>query len=157
MVGALGLRLGQFSGNRPIHAAFGPCTCILLGDAAIRGGLEKPPQGFLNPIRSGEARRHLDRVPLKLPEPGAVEAACGEGPGKGVAGFDAKVLEVRDHGCDRPFDKRPAFGGNLQLGPGDLPKSVVLLGHWVRKQELVQSTPMLQDHRAERVAAITFS
>ena len=98
----------------------------------------------------------MDGVRLKLPKPRALQASFGEAPGGGVASFHAKVLEVGDHGRDRPFDESPAFGRRQQLGPGDLPEAVVLLRHCVRKHELVQGAPVLQDHRAEWVAAIAF-
>ena len=104
VVGAFGLRLGQFPGDRPVNTTVGSSACILLGDAAIRSGLEEPPQGFLNPMCSGEARCHLDGVPLKPPEPCAVEAPFGEAPGGGVTCFNTKVLEVGDHGRDWPFN-----------------------------------------------------
>ena len=103
-----------------------------------------------------EAGSHLDDVSLKLPKPRALQASFGEAPGGGVASFHAKVLEVGDHGRDGPFDESPSLGRRQQLGPGDLPEAVVLLRHSVRKHELVQGAPVLQDHRLERVAAVAF-
>ena len=46
-----------------------------------------------------------------------------------------------------PFDESPSLGRRQQLGPGDLPEAVVLLRRSVRKHELVQGAPVLQDHR----------
>ena len=128
----------------------------LLGDTAVSRGLEKPAQSFLDLMLSGEAGLHDDSVLLKPPEARASEAPFGKPPGGGVAGLDAKVLEVRDHSRDRPFDQGPTFGRLLQLAPSDLPEAAVLVGHGLREEELVQSAPVLQDHRPERVAAIAF-
>ena len=152
VVGALRLRLSQFPGNRPVHSTDGASPCILLGDTAVSRGLEKPAQSFLDLMLSGEAGLHDDSVFLKLPEARASEAPFGKPPG----GLDAKVLEVRDHGRDRPFDQGPTLGRLLQLAPSDLPEAAVLVGHGLREEELVQSAPVLQDHRPERVAAIAF-
>ena len=104
----------------------------------------------------GEAGLHSDSVLFKLPEARASEAPFGKPPGGGVTGLDSKVLEVRDHGRDRPFDQGPSLWRLLQLAPSDLPEAAVLVGHGLREEELVQSAPVLQDHRPERVAAVAF-
>ena len=157
VVGALSLLPEQLPGHRPVYATVGTLTCILQGDALIRRVLEESAESLFHPVHCGEARRNLDSVRLEVPEPWALQASCGETPGGRVAGFDAMILEVRDHRCHWPFDQSPTLGRRQKLGLGDLPEAQVVGRHRVRKQELVEGAPVLQDHCPKRVAAVAFA
>eukprot|EP00439_Symbiodinium_sp_Y106_P030009 s7125_g3.t1 len=73
----------------------------------------------------------------------------------GAGGIGAED-QVSDHGGNRAFDQGPPFGGFEQLFPGDLPQAEVLRRHGLGEEQLVQGAPVLQNHRLERVAAVTF-
>ena len=74
--------------------------------------------------------------PLEVPKTRSAQGSLRESPCQRSAGVHRVVLQIRDHGGDRTFDKGPSFGGRLKLIPSKLPQAQVLVRDVLEKRSL---------------------
>ena len=156
VVGPLGLRPKEAPGHGPVNASSGSLAGVLLRNPVIGRMLKQPVETLFHTGRHGEAGLQGDSVSAEVTKTRSAQGSLRESPCQRSTGVHRVVLQIRDHGGDRTFDKGPSFGGRLKLIPSKLPQAQVLVRDVLRKEESVQGTPVLQNYGAQRVAAAAF-
>ena len=114
VVGPLGLRPKEAPGHGPVYASSGSFTGVLLRDPVIGRMLKQPVKCLFHTGGHGEARLQGDSITAEVPKTRPAQRSPRESPCQRSAGVHRVVLQIRYHGCDRPFDKSPSFGGRLE-------------------------------------------
>ena len=148
VVGPLGLRPKETPGHGPVYTPSGSFTSVLLRNPEVGHMLKQPVKSLFHTRGHGEAGLQGDSITAEVPKTRSAQRAPRELPCQRIAGVHRVVLQIRNHGCDRPFDKGPSFGGRLELIPSKLPQAQVLVRDALRKEESVKGTPVLQDYGA---------
>ena len=143
MVGPLGLRPKETPGHGPVDTPSGSVTSVLLRNPEVGRMLKHPAKSLFRARGHGEAGLQGDSITAEVPKTRSAQRSPKELPCQRIAGVHRVVLQIRNHGRDRPFDKGPSFGGRLELIPSKLPQAQVLVRHVLRKEESVKGTPVL--------------
>ena len=146
VVGPLGLRPKETPGYGPVYTPSGSFTSVLLCNPEVGRMLKQPVKSLFHTRGHGEAGLQGDSITAEVPKTRPAQRAPRELPCQRFAGVHRVVLQIRNHGCDRPFDKGPSFGGRLELIPSKLPQAQVLVRDALRKEEPVKGAPVLQDY-----------
>ena len=136
VVGPLGLRPKEAPGHGPVNASSGSLAGVLLRNPVIGRMLKQPVETLFHTERHGEAGLQGDSLSSEVPKTRSAQGSLRESPCQRSAGVHRVVLQIRDHGGDRTFDKGPSFGGRLKLIPSNFHNRRYLSGTSLEKRSL---------------------